>query len=71
MHLAALSTSCPPNCHLQALGLKPKAAPKQLKQPSLEKHEVDKLLSGGSVDADGAATIAEADKTKGLGFDSK
>lgn len=53
---------------LQALGLKPKAAPKALKQPSLEKHEVDKLLKGAGGDEPAAL---EVERIKGLGFGSR
>lgn len=64
-------TSLTSDSILQALGLKPKAAPKQLKQPSLEKHEVDKLLKGAAAEGEEeGAAVAEADRIKGLGFAS-
>jgi hypothetical protein len=38
-------TFCPPFSPLQALGVKPKA-PKQLKQPQLDKQDMQRLLHG-------------------------
>lgn len=59
---------------LQALGLKPKSAPSTFKQPSLEKHEVERLLKGGGDEQEAAAGAAgsaeEAERMKGLGFNS-
>jgi hypothetical protein len=54
---------------LQALGLKPKSVPSTHTQPALEKHEVERLLKGGSGDEDAGAG-AEADRMKGLGFNA-
>jgi len=59
---------------LQALGLKPKSPPSTLKQPSLEKHEVERLLKGGAEQQEAAAGAAgsaeEAERMEGLGFNS-
>lgn len=56
----------------QALGLKPKSAPSTRSQPALEKHEVERLLKGGGDEQDAApaGAAAEADRIKGLGFQS-
>lgn len=57
-------------CCPQALGLKPKSAPKQLKQPSLEKHEVEKLLKGAAAEGQEQPAAEPADRSNGLGFAS-
>lgn len=69
----ALAAAMLPPCAVfaQALGLKPKAAPSTRSQPALEKHEVERLLKGGGDEQDAApAGAAEADRIKGLGFQS-
>lgn len=56
----------------QALGLKPKAAPSTFSQPSLERHEVERLLKGaGDQDQPAGGNSGDADRMQGLGFSSK